>query len=225
MTSSKSPRPCVIWGVTGQGRVVLDILGTEGVEVLCCFDNDPTQKSLSREIPIAFGEDGLRSFVDSLPRLGFSVDQVDSVAAIGGGRGHERRQVSALMLSFGLSSRQVVHRTSVISRTADLGLACQVMAAVNIGPGARIGQHVIINSGANVDHDCVIGDCSHLGPNAALAGEVTVGENVFIGTNATVLPRINIGSGSTVGAGAVVTRDIPPNSVAIGVPARVRGTR
>ena len=140
-----------------------------------------------------------RSFVDSLPRLGFSVDQVDSVAAIGGGRGHERRQVSALMLSFGLSSRQVVHRTSVISRTADLGLACQVMAAVNIGPGARIGQHVIINSGANVDHDCVIGDCSHLGPNAALAGEVTVGENVFIGTNATVLPRINIGSGSTVG--------------------------
>ncbi|MGA1332915.1 MAG: acetyltransferase [Ilumatobacteraceae bacterium] len=225
MTSSNPSRPCVIWGVTGQGRVVLDILQNESVKVLCCFDNDPTRTSLSHEIPIAFGEAGIRSFVSSLPRIGFSINQVDSVAAIGGGRGHDRRQVSALMLNCGLSPRQVIHRTSVISRTADLGLACQILAGVIIGPGAKIGQHAIINSGANVDHDCVIGDCSHIGPNAALAGEVIVEENVFIGTNATILPRIKIGSGSTIGAGAVVTRDVPPNSIAIGVPARIRATR
>ena len=50
---------------------------------------------------------------------------------------------------------------------------------------------------------------------------ITVGSDVWIGGNATVLPGVTIGSNVVVGAGAVVTRDIPDNCVAAGVPARV----
>lgn len=50
---------------------------------------------------------------------------------------------------------------------------------------------------------------------------ITIGDNVWCGANVTVLPGVTIGSNAVIGAGAVVTHDIPANSVAVGVPARV----
>ena len=50
---------------------------------------------------------------------------------------------------------------------------------------------------------------------------ITVGDNVWIGGNVTVCPGVTIGNNSVIGAGAVVTHDIPDNSLAFGVPARV----
>lgn len=50
---------------------------------------------------------------------------------------------------------------------------------------------------------------------------ITVGDNVWIGGNVTVCPGVTIGSNCVIGAGAVVTRDIPDNSLAVGVPAKV----
>ena len=54
---------------------------------------------------------------------------------------------------------------------------------------------------------------------------VVIEDDVWIGTNAIVLDGVKIGKGSIIGAGAVVTRDIPPYSVAVGVPAKVIGKR
>lgn len=53
---------------------------------------------------------------------------------------------------------------------------------------------------------------------------VTIGDDCWIGGNVTILPGVNIGEGCTIGAGSVVTRDIPPFSVAVGSPCRVRKT-
>ena len=52
-------------------------------------------------------------------------------------------------------------------------------------------------------------------------GPINVGNNVFIGNNAIILPGVTIGDNVVIGAGAIVTRDIPSNSVAAGVPAKV----
>jgi len=56
-------------------------------------------------------------------------------------------------------------------------------------------------------------------------GKVTIGEDCWLGTNAILLPGVTVGRGSVVGAGAVVTRDFPDFSIALGVPARVVGRR
>ena len=56
--------------------------------------------------------------------------------------------------------------------------------------------------------------------NAAIAGKVEVGDYATIGTNATILPFVKVGEGAFVGAGAVVTKDVEPYSVVVGVPAK-----
>lgn len=95
--------------------------------------------------------------------------------------------------------------------------------------GAKIGQNVRITQ--DIDHinphlitigdRCVIGGfiLAH-GPGTKI-GPVTIGDEVYIGWNALILPNVTVGSGSFVGAGAVVTRNVPENSVVAGNPARV----
>lgn len=58
-------------------------------------------------------------------------------------------------------------------------------------------------------------------PDLEITKPITVGDNVYIGNNVIILPGVTIGSNVVIGAGAVVTKDIPNNSVAAGVPARV----
>jgi acetyltransferase-like isoleucine patch superfamily enzyme len=55
----------------------------------------------------------------------------------------------------------------------------------------------------------------------ATAQRVVIGNNVWIGSHVTVLGDVTIGEGAVIGAGSVVTKDIPPNAVAFGVPCRV----
>jgi hypothetical protein len=58
-------------------------------------------------------------------------------------------------------------------------------------------------------------------PDLEITKPITVGNNVYIGVRTIILPGVNIGDNSIIGAGSIVTKDIPPNSVAAGIPARV----
>lgn len=58
-------------------------------------------------------------------------------------------------------------------------------------------------------------------PDLELTAPITIGNDVYIGLNTMILPGVNIGNRVIIGAGSVVTKDIPDNSVAAGVPARV----
>ncbi|MEE9413688.1 MAG: hypothetical protein V3V01_00290, partial [Acidimicrobiales bacterium] len=90
-----------------------------------------------------------------------------------------------------------------------------------VQPGAIIGAHALINTGASVDHDNTIGAFAHISPQAALCGHVEVGEGTHVGAASTVIPKVKIGRWVTIGAGSVVLSDIPDFSVAYGNPARI----
>ena len=83
-----------------------------------------------------------------------------------------------------------------------------------------LGDACIVNHKASVDHDCVVGAGVHLAPGATVCGCVTIENNVMVGANAVVLPRLKIGSGSIIGAGAVISKDVPPDSTIVGNPGR-----
>jgi sugar O-acyltransferase (sialic acid O-acetyltransferase NeuD family) len=218
---SKSNRPCIIWGATGQAKVAYDILLSEGTEILHLFDNNPNTESTLPGIPISYGPHGLLSFINILRDKQLNPADIDCIAAIGGGNGEARQAMTQFMESHGFKPRSLIHKSAIISPFADIGKNVQLLAGSLIGAFASVGDYSIINSGANVDHDCAIGEGSHLAPMAALAGEVFVGKDVFIGTNATVLPRIRIEDKAVIGAGAVVTKNIPSGAIVAGNPARV----
>ena len=94
----------------------------------------------------------------------------------------------------------------------------------DIGKGTILGYQAC---GIVIHKRCVIGTGCHISQGVTIGGtsglyEVPVlGENVQVGANAVIIGPVHVGSGSVIGAGAVVTRDIPPRSVAVGVPAKV----
>jgi acetyltransferase-like isoleucine patch superfamily enzyme len=84
-----------------------------------------------------------------------------------------------------------------------------------------IGDHVLITAGVRfATHDGAIWVYRESHPDIDRFGPITIESNVYIGTNAILLPGIRIGRDSVIGAGAVVNRDIPPRTIAAGVPAR-----
>lgn len=115
-----------------------------------------------------------------------------------------------------------------------LRITCLRAAGISIGKdcaiswGAKLdvsGGHIIIGDRCTIGHGCII--LSHdrakkrIDPQDRGQGTVRVGNDVFIGVNSVILRDVTIGDYSIVGAGSVVTKDIPPQVVVAGNPARV----
>lgn len=112
---------------------------------------------------------------------------------------------------------------------------------IRIGDGVHIARDVVLASA----HRLTVGNHVTLGPRSMIydnnhrfenphlsvmeqglsGAPVTIGDYVWIGAHAIVLPGVTVGKGAIIGAGAVVTKDVPPYSIAVGVPARVVGHR
>lgn len=97
-----------------------------------------------------------------------------------------------------------------------------------------VGSDVSIQTGVYVPPATEIGDRVFLGPNAVLTNDPyplrvdaeldgpTIADDVSIGANATILPGVTVGEGAFVAAGSVVTDDVPPETLALGMPAETR---
>lgn len=113
---------------------------------------------------------------------------------------------------------------------------------IDYGVNIHLGENLYINAGATLLDvaPITIGDHVLIGPNVQLitvshpidnldqrvagweyASPITIEDKVWIGAGAIILGGVTIGTGSVIGAGSVVTKDIPPNTVAAGNPARV----
>lgn len=127
---------------------------------------------------------------------------------------------------------------------AEIGEGCYIEPPFHANWGGRhvhFGKYVYANFNLTLvdDTHIYVGDHTMFGPNVTVASaghpilpelrekayqfnkEIHIGKNCWIGAGSIIVPGVNIGDNSVIGAGSVVTRDIPPNSVAIGVPCRV----
>jgi sugar O-acyltransferase (sialic acid O-acetyltransferase NeuD family) len=139
----------------------------------------------------------------------------------GVGSNPTRRRFVERARGLGLRHATLVHPTVRRSRFVELGEGTVVCAGTVLTTQIRIGAHVNLNLGCTIGHDVVVEDFCNLSPGVHVSGGVRLEEGVDVGTGAVVLPGKRVGRGSTLGAGAVVTADVPPRSVAVGVPARV----
>jgi acetyltransferase-like isoleucine patch superfamily enzyme len=114
---------------------------------------------------------------------------------------------------------------------------CSVVGDVNVGENTWIGPYTALdgNGGLSIGKNCSISAgvniVSHDSVKWALSGgkhpyefaPIKIGDNCFIGTGAFISKGVTIGKHCLIGAGAVVTSDIPDYSIALGVPARIKG--
>jgi UDP-2-acetamido-3-amino-2,3-dideoxy-glucuronate N-acetyltransferase len=120
---------------------------------------------------------------------------------------------------------------------ARVGSDCNICDGVFIEGGAIVGERVTIKCGVQVWDGVEIEDDVFVGPNATFTNDpmprsrqwlesyprTVIRAGASIGANATILPGIEIGLGAMVGAGAVVTRSVPPNAIVVGNPAHIHG--
>lgn len=102
-----------------------------------------------------------------------------------------------------------------------IGVGCNIMTGSVITNSIVIGKGVLINLNCTIGHDSNIGDFTEMSPGVHVSGNCSVGKFCNIGTNATILPKIHLGENVIVGAGSVVTKDVPDNSLVVGIPGKV----
>lgn len=103
-----------------------------------------------------------------------------------------------------------------------LGINCKVRGPLNIGNDVMMGPDVIIYT---ENHDTARTDTPMRCQGSTPTRTVTIENDVWIGARVIILPGVTIGQGCIIGAGAVVSKDIPPFCVAAGIPAKVIRSR
>ncbi len=106
-----------------------------------------------------------------------------------------------------------------VSRTARIGRGTVLFPHCYVGLNAVVGDFVFCLSGCIINHDVIIEEGSILASGVSLAGHVNIKREVYLGQASTVKQYLSVGEKSLVGMGAVVVRDVEPNTVVVGNPA------
>lgn len=160
---------------------------------------------------------------------------------------HWLRCLSASKYKVFIPPTSYIHPNNItIGKNFGISPFCQIFAhegKISIGDNVSLNHHVSIN--ADCKGEIRIGNDVMMGPMTVMrasnhrfdatdvpmrlqgheGGRIIIEDDVWIGASVVVLPNVRIGRGSIIGAGAVVTKDIPPYSIAVGNPAKIIRSR
>lgn len=217
-TQSNDDRDLYVLCAGGHARVIIDILNAQGRTPRGIVDADTAlHGSEILGVPVVGNDD----FILTLDPNG-----VVLINALGNRPGHgssgtaARSGLFSKFKSKGYSFFTVVSDDASVSDNAKLAEGTQVITRAVIHPGSHMGVNSILNTGASLDHDCSVGDHSHVAPWAVLCGGVSVGAHCHIGARAVLVPGISVGDNAVVGAGAVVIDDVEAGVTVVGNPAQ-----
>lgn len=201
-------------GAGGHARVILDAVRLAGkYQVAGLIDqSDFTLGRFIDEAEILGGEDRLEELRARGIRYVFN--------GVGGLADSDRHAtVYERVTALGFEFVTVIHSHAVVARTARIGPGSVILAGAVVNAGAVIGANAIINTGAIVEHDCNVGDHTHIAPGAVLLGNVEVRRRCLIGARAVVRQGLIIEDSAIVGAGAAVVSNVAEGMCVVGVPA------
>jgi len=209
--------PVAIYGAGGFAREVAWLVeacaGTEALRVDCFIDDDPgAQGSVLNDVPVLSLHEAARR--DPRPQV---------VAGVGDPRLRERLMAQAAQAGMGFTT--LIHPRVERSRWLEIGEGTVICAGNILTTNIRIGRHVQINLDCTIGHDVAMGDFATLAPGVHISGCVRIQPYAYVGTGAVVLngtreKPVVIGEAAVVGAGACVTRSVPPGVTVAGVPAK-----
>jgi len=198
----------IIIGAGGFGKEVLStILQCNQIEkqfdIMGFVDDDQTLKNTSiNGIPILGNIDWL---------LKSDLFPIGCFVAIGDPK--IRKKIILSLESHDAIFPKIVHPSVLISELSSIGDGTIIQQGSIISTNIEIGKHVYINFNSTIGHDCKISDFVTVSPGCNISGEVIIDEGVFFGSGVVTRDKIKIGSWSHIGAGSVVSKDFPKNSI------------
>ena len=184
----------LIIGAGGHGRSVAEAVLASGEHIVAGFLDD------------AFPE---LKWVWDVPVLGKVADLAQwrdeaDYAFVAIGNNALRQRVVAGLRATGFLLATVLHPRAIVSPTAVIGEGSTIMAGGIIGTEARLGDGVIVNCAAVVDHHCHVGDFGHLGVNSAMAGGSVLGAAAWMQAGSALGYGVEIEAGHVLEPGEAV---------------------
>lgn len=192
----------LIIGAGGHGKVIADAALESGVWCDIVFLDDAWPNKVKSGIWDIHGK------VNHMSQwLG-----VCSAAVVAIGNNQLRMELQQKLIKAGYSIATIVHPSAQVSRHAKLGAGSVVLANAVVSVDAEVGDAVIINTSATIDHECLLCKGVHIAPGVHLGGGVAVGEFSWIGIGSAVRQGVRIGSNVVIPLGSRVICDVVNSS-------------
>lgn len=204
--NSTKPLLALILGAGGHAKVVTDSYLSDAtsssVKLIGAVDPHLIKGAdWYREIPV-WGEDN-----ELLAHTGDEFVLINGIGQLPNDHGL-RINIYTKLKQQGYTFQKVVDQSAQVSPTAILEDGVQLLARSVVQAQAYIGSNTIINTGAQVDHNCHIKEHCSVSPGAVLCGGVSLGRNVFVGANAVIIQNVEVGDGAVIAAGSIVTKNV-----------------
>lgn len=148
-------------------------------------------------------------------------DHPGVMVGMGVGNPKAKRKIMEQITELGAKCATLVHPLAWVGNRVELDEGAIICAGAMVTTDIRMDRGVIININCTVGHDTHLHDYVTVAPGATISGNVVVGEGTDLGTNSAIIQGITLGEWSILGAGAVVSKDLPANVTAVGIPAKV----
>lgn len=203
----------LIYGSGGFAREVAWLAEEAGYEVVGFIDDQQEKVGLF--------VNGIR--VHSFEEVKAFAGEVPLAIAVGSPQTREKLFLKAREAGFSFAT--LVHPRVERSRFVEIGEGTVITAGNILTVNIRLGLQVQINLDCTIGHDVVMEDFATLAPGVHVSGWVRIEKRAYVGTGAVIIngkedEPIVIGEDAVVGAGAVVTKSVPPRTTVVGVPAK-----
>jgi sugar O-acyltransferase (sialic acid O-acetyltransferase NeuD family) len=141
-------------------------------------------------------------------------------SAIGIGEPRVRRRVANRAAAFGAWFPALVHPDVRLHPSVRVSPGVLICAGNILTVEIDLGQHAHVNLSNTIGHGAVLGDFCTIYPGNSISGDIVLEAGVSLGTGGSIIQGRRVGNGTTVGAGATIVRDLPPDVVAVGSPAK-----
>ncbi|MBT3935336.1 MAG: acetyltransferase [Bacteroidetes bacterium] len=204
-----------IIGHGGFGREVLTIINAIN-------QIEPTWEMLG-----FFDDQKENELIDEFPYLG-SVSDINLVKtevylAVGIGISSVKKEIVSKITNPMITFATLIHPSVIFGNPKSIKVGKGTIIGANsiITTNVEIGNYVLLNLACTVGHDTIIRDYSSFMPTVNISGEVVVNAGVYVGTGVQIINQLQIGEDTVIGAGSVVTKNLPANCTAVGIPANI----
>lgn len=203
-------KPLILIGGGGHCKSVIDVAESAGYTILGILDKpeEVGKKVLDYNV---IGVD------DDIPNY---VDKAEFIITVGFIKNPELRiKLYNKVLEAGGKLATLIASTAHVSKYARLGMGTVVMHQSVVNAGAVIGDNVIINTFANIEHDVIIGDQCHVSTGAIINGDAIVADSTFVGSQSVINQGV-IFSGGVIASLSVVNKNTTRRGIYAGCPAK-----